>query len=357
MGTRPEAIKLAPVILGLRHQAGQRVTVLHSGQHGELALDALSSFGLVPDASLNVLDAHQTLGNLTAKCLKSFEEFLSTENPDYLLVQGDTTTALAGAMSAFYQRIPVGHVEAGLRTYDLSSPFPEEANRQMLARIAHDHFAPTPRAREQLLAEGVNSTAIHLTGNTVVDALRLSSKREPPLQRPNFSPDLHKSVLVTMHRRENHDMLTETYGVTYSLATEFPDVDFVLVRHPNSTVTEAIDRMPSSPPNVVWIDPLPYAQFLDLLAASTVVITDSGGVQEERVSLGLPVIVARSTTERQEGVEMGLAQLIGTETDALSNAARYQLRSETAWVDVSSVYGDGFATERIVDVILASGER
>jgi len=354
VGTRPEAIKLAPLILELKEQKGAHVDVVLSGQHPELAARALKSFGVQADQILNVLIPGQSLASLTAKCLTAIDALLVSTKPDALVVQGDTTTAMAGALAAFYVGVPCLHVEAGLRTGDIFNPFPEEANRQIIARLAAFHYAPTVRSKENLVREGVRPRDILVTGNTVVDAVRLQDstwldERDPAEALP--AGDAH--VLVTMHRRENHDALESLYDAIYSVARQRPDVIVTLVAHPNPRVRDALAGMRAQPLNVMVTEPMDYVPFLRKLQTSTLVITDSGGVQEEAASMGVPVFVLRSLTERTEGVDAGAAEVIGIDPRQIEDRILSVLGADRVRTMSSNPYGDGYAAQRISEHLMA----
>jgi UDP-N-acetylglucosamine 2-epimerase (non-hydrolysing) len=369
MGTRPEAIKLAPVIQALQDDPNLEPWVVNTGQHRELIGQVIDLFGIPVHRQLDVMQPNQTLASLTSRLMDRIDEMLTADRPDMVLVQGDTTTVLCGALAAFYRGIPVGHVEAGLRTGNLAAPFPEEANRQMASRIATLHFAPTFTARDHLLAEGIPADAVHVTGNTVIDALEweVGRQRDPKIGREieqrlqaQIGDDFLKRpfVLVTGHRRENFgDGFGEICRALATLAARFEDHLFVYPVHLNPNVKQVVHRELGETPNIRLIDPQPYREFVGLLARCRVVLTDSGGVQEEAPSLGKPVLVMRDTTERPEGVTAGTVRLVGPHegpivdevSELLTNVKAYR-----AMAEVANPYGDGHAAERIVTLI---GER
>jgi UDP-N-acetylglucosamine 2-epimerase (non-hydrolysing) len=327
-GTRPEAIKLAPVVLALRDHPAFACKVCVTAQHRQMLDQVLDVFGLTPDADLNLMRPNQTLGKLTARAVEALDAYLAAERPDLVLVQGDTTTVFCAALAAFYHRIPVGHVEAGLRTGDLRSPWPEEANRVLTSRLTALHFAPTATSRANLLAEGVPYGRIVVTGNTVIDALFLALEkvRKSPPPIPGLGGRMLASwegkpvVLITGHRRENHGAGFESIcRAVAELARRFPRAQFVHPVHLNPNVREPVGRIlgVGRADNVHLIDPLPYLPFVALLARSTVVLTDSGGIQEEAPSLGKPVLVMRDTTERPEAVTAGTVKLVGTDYETI----------------------------------------
>ncbi len=360
IGTRPEAVKLAPVVLRLGATPGVRTHICVTGQHREMLDGVLDVFGIRPDADLNLMRPGQTLGALTARAIEHLDAHFATIRPDLVLVQGDTTTSFCAALAAFYQRIPVGHVEAGLRTGDLSAPWPEEANRSLTARLAALHFAPTERARTNLIREGVRPGSIVVTGNTGIDALFLTLQRIGELPRDDLwqAPGT-RFVLITAHRRENFgDRFVELCEAIADLAGRFPDVHFVYPVHPNPNVRDPVHRILGAEDdprlagrNVHRIAPLPYPRFVGLMAACTMILTDSGGVQEEAPSLGKPVLVLRDTTERPEAVEAGTVRLVGTDRARIVAETTALLTDPDAYNRMTrrhNPYGDGKAAERIV---------
>jgi UDP-N-acetylglucosamine 2-epimerase (non-hydrolysing) len=354
LGTRPEVIKLAPVERALRTYTDWQVSLCCTGQHRELVPPILNTFGLQCEVELSAMTPAQSLSSLMARLLDGIDPVLDALRFDWVVVQGDTTTALAGALAAFHRRIPVAHVEAGLRTLDLAAPFPEEANRQLIARLASLHLAPTPAAREALLAEGVSPEAIEVTGNTVVDALRWASSRLPLEGAP--APELVRFakgrpfVLVTGHRRESFagGLAAVCTGLA-TLARAYPQVDFVYPVHLNPAVQSAARGLLGGLPNVFLLEPLEYMSAVWLLKRCMFVITDSGGLQEEAPEFGKPVLVTRTATERMEGVAAGCAVLVGYDTDLLVTTARRWLDDPAAYAAVcprKNPYGDGRAASR-----------
>lgn len=365
-GTRPEAIKLAPVVQ--RAQAmGATVLTCTTGQHKEMLGQVLELFDIKPDYDLQVMRPNQQLASLTARVLEGVSDILHRSSPDVVLVQGDTTTAFASALAAFYLDIPVGHIEAGLRTYNLRAPFPEEAMRQMITRIASWHFAPTERNATDLKAEGVSSDHIHVTGNTVIDALHQTCKlvqsgdRLDQLQIPakleNELSNGCRMVLVTGHRRENFGRAFESICTALRcLANKFPATLFVYPVHMNPNVLGPVERLLGSVHNFRLIRPVNYYTFVYLMNRARLIISDSGGVQEEAPSLRRPVFVTRETTERVEIVETGAVKLVGTDPDLILNEVSAALEDESIYQNMlidSNPYGDGHAAERIVDLVLA----
>ncbi len=367
IGTRPEAVKLAPVALKLAETPGVRSHVCSTGQHRQMLDQVLGVFGIQPDTDLNLMQPGQTLAGLTARAVEALDAFYKGLQPDLVLVQGDTTTVFCAALAAFYHRIPVGHVEAGLRTWNLDAPWPEEANRVLTARLAALHFAPTTWARDNLLREGVAPDSVLVTGNTGIDALFLTLERlkaQPDRPRPHWLDRGSRLVLITAHRRENFGAPFESVCEAIAdLAGAFPDIPFVYPVHPNPNVTTPVRRVLGnrddprlSAGNVHLIEPLAYPQFVELMDVSTLILTDSGGVQEEAPSLGKPVLVLRETTERPEAVSAGTVQLVGTDRPTIVRSATTLLTDPAAYARMThrhNPYGDGHAAARIVERCLA----
>ena len=367
-GTRPEAIKMAPVVLALRERPGIESLVCVTAQHRQMLDQALALFGLRPDVDLDLMRPGQDLFDLTARMVVALRPVLQDIQPDLALVQGDTTTTFAAALAAFYAGVPVGHVEAGLRTHDLRAPFPEEANRALVGRLAGVHFAATERARANLLAEGTPAGGIWVTGNTVIDALLLArelAERRPAAEwRERFGPTLHDRlaqtyspvVLVTGHRRENFGAnFEELCTALRELAGRHPDWTLVFPVHLNPNVRGPVLRTLSGLANVFLIEPLDYLPFVWLMTRATLILTDSGGIQEEAPSLGKPVLVLREVTERPEAVEAGTALLVGTDRCRIVTGVESLLREPDRYRAMSAVrnpYGDGHAAERIVEILL-----
>jgi UDP-N-acetylglucosamine 2-epimerase (non-hydrolysing) len=367
MGTRPEAVKLAPVVAALRGSDDFRCTVVATGQHKEMFRQVADTFGFAVDADLDVMRQNQTLAGLTARLLNGIDGWLDSAKPDMALVQGDTTTVLAASLACFYRRIPIGHVEAGLRTGNIWSPFPEEANRKLATPLVALHFAPTEAARNALLREGVAEDTISVTGNTVIDALRIEVARQLDDEaiRAGIDADLGQllgadwtrqpMVLITGHRRENFgDGIEQICRAIATLAERFPDHRFVYPVHLNPNVLTHVNRLLGGLPNVRLIAPQNYRNFVALMARSRLVLTDSGGVQEEAPSLGKPVLVMRDNTERPEGVAAGTALLTGPKAKAIVEHATRLLTDETVYRSMATArnpYGDGYAADRIVERI------
>jgi UDP-N-acetylglucosamine 2-epimerase (non-hydrolysing) len=367
LGTRPEAIKLAPVIAVLRGAHDFRCTVVATGQHNEMFRQVADTFGLAVDADLKVMRPNQTLAGLSARLMDAIDGVLGSVQPDMALVQGDTTTVLVTSLACFYRRIPVGHVEAGLRTGNIWSPFPEEVNRRLATPLATLHFAPTDAAREALLREAVPEDTIAVTGNTVIDALRLelATQAGDASLRARIDRELGQlvgldwarvpMVLVTGHRRENFgDGIEQICKALAALAERFPDHRFVYPVHLNPNVLNHVNRLLGDLANVRLIAPQGYRNFVTLMAHCRLVLTDSGGVQEEAPSLGKPVLVMRNTTERPEGVAAGTAILTGPNAPAIIEHTTRLLTDEAAYRVMAAArnpYGDGHAAERIVERI------
>lgn len=361
-GTRPEAIKLAPVVLHMRARPREfQVVVCVTAQHRHLLDQVLAIFGIVPEYDLDIMLPGQTLFQSTSRILTALEPVLVKEKPDYVLVQGDTTSTFCGALGAFYLRIPVGHVEAGLRTWDLYQPFPEEANRLLTGRLAAWHFAPTSQSRDNLLSEHVPADRIVITGNTGIDALlfirgELEAGRMQGQDWPWLETN-RKLILVTGHRRENFGQGFEGICDALLRLSRRDDVQIVYPVHPNPNVQEPVNRILGGQPNVHLIQPLEYVPFIDLMRRCYLLLTDSGGVQEEAPSLGKPVLVMRDKTERPEAVQAGTSTLVGTDperivaeaTRLLDDAAEYDRRSH-----IHNPFGDGDASRQIADALLGA---
>ena len=363
MGTRPEAIKMAPVVAALKQHGGLRCRVVGTGQHREMFHQVAGELGFTVDVDLDTMQANQTLAGLTARLMQKIDGWLEGSHPDLALVQGDTTTVFVAALACFYRGIPVGHVEAGLRTASILTPFPEELNRRLASRIVSLHFAPTPSAQAALLREGVAQEAIEVTGNTVVDALfmELSRQAAPGARGPieasltgAIGPDwaTRPFVLITGHRRESFgEGFEQICRAIRTLAVRYPTYRFVYPVHLNPNVQRPVNRLLSGVANIALIPPQGYRNFVALMNRCKLVLTDSGGVQEEAPSLGKPVLVMRDTTERPEGVEAGTARLVGAaETSIVENTIRLldDARAYHAMANAVNPYGDGHAAERIV---------
>jgi UDP-N-acetylglucosamine 2-epimerase (non-hydrolysing) len=358
-GTRPEAIKMAPVVHALRDAPQQFESIVCvSAQHRAMLDQVLGVFGLQAEYDLDLMTAGQSPAEVTARVLQSLPPLLREIQPDVLLVQGDTMTTFAAAFAAYLERIPSGHVEAGLRTGDRYQPFPEEMNRVMTTRLASIHFAPTAQARDALLAEGIPSSDVHLTGNTVIDALLQTVRDDYTFRSPRLASldPRRRVILVTTHRRESFGSpLRSTCAAIRELAERFPDLQFVLPVHPNPEVKQTIERLLCDLPGMYLIEPVDYLEFVHLMNRSYLVLTDSGGVQEEAPSLGKPVLVLREVTERPEGVEAGTAVLVGTDRGRIVQVASELLTSKAAYEQMANAvnpYGDGQASGRIVRALV-----
>lgn len=353
VGTRPEAIKMAPVILALQAVQQFEVRVLATAQHRHMLDQVLNFFGITPDIDLNIMRPNQTLSALTARLLLELGGVLEAEKPDVVLAQGDTTTVMTVALACFYHRVPFGHVEAGLRTGDINNPFPEEANRVIAGRLAHWHFAPTESSRANLLRENVADAEIFVTGNTVIDALLMTAQRD--IEIGVQLDDSKRLVLVTSHRRENFgEPFRNICRALRSLAERNPDIQLLYAVHPNPNVKDVAHAMLSDCDNIVLCEPLDYAPFIAAMKKSYMIISDSGGVQEEAPALGKPVLVLRDETERPEAVDMGVVKLVGPNYERILEEAQRLLDDRSAYEAMArgvSPYGDGDASQRIVKVL------
>jgi UDP-N-acetylglucosamine 2-epimerase (non-hydrolysing) len=362
-GTRPEAIKLCPLVLELQKHPEFEPHVCVTGQHRQMLDQVLEVFEVTPDVDLNLMQPDQTLAGLTARAITAIDGYLAEHKPDMVIVQGDTTTSFCAALAAFYRRIPVSHVEAGLRTWNKFSPFPEEINRVMTSRIADLHFAPTQWSKGNLLKEGVPDDRIFVTGNTVIDALHIAAEkvRQNPPEIPGvpkglLNGDTRPMVLITGHRRENFgDGFQNICHAISELSSRFPNTAFVYPVHLNPNVRGPVFDLLSGRANIHLIEPLSYLPFVALMNRSTIVLTDSGGVQEEAPGLGKPVLVMRDTTERPEAVEAGTVKLTGTDRRAIArnvSALLTDAKAYNAMLNVVNPYGDGRAAERIVHIVV-----
>ena len=375
-GTRPEAIKMAPLVKEFQKYPDKfKTMVCVTGQHREMLDQVLHIFEIIPDYDLNIMKRGQDLYDVTSRVLLGMRDVLKKVQPDIVLVHGDTTTSTAAALAAFYQQIPVGHVEAGLRTHKIYSPWPEEMNRQITGRIATYHFAPTPLSKQNLLIENVKEAQITVTGNTVIDALYmvvdkikrdkvLDAELENVLKQSGYDvnrlADGKKLVLITGHRRENFgNGFISMCKAIQTLTQKYPEVDFVYPMHLNPNVRKPIHEVfgkdLSSLGNMFFIEPLEYLSFVYLMEKSNIVLTDSGGIQEEAPGLGKPVLVMRDTTERPEALEAGTVKLVGTDYDKIVNEVSALLENREYYEEMSKAvnpYGDGKACERIVNGIL-----
>lgn len=353
VGTRPEAIKMAPVIQALKRQPWTNVCIVATAQHRELLDEALELFDIVPDIDLGVMRPGQQLADLTSRLITALDEVMASEQPAAVIAQGDTTSVMAAALAAFYRRIPFCHVEAGLRTGDMSNPFPEEMNRVIAGRLAALHFAPTVRARAALLQEGVNEQSVFLTGNTGIDALLAVA--EKGVQHGLDLPTGKHIVLLTAHRRENFGPpLASIFSAVRDLAQRHSELHFVYPVHPNPNVTKPAHEILGGTKGVTLCPSLDYSRLVALMKESWLVLTDSGGLQEEGPALAKPVLVLREETERPEAVEAGVAQLVGHDHDQIVSAVEALLSNKVAYLRMAcgaSPYGDGQAAGRIVSIL------
>lgn len=362
-GTRPEAIKMAPLVLALQADEYFDSRICVTGQHREMLDQVLRLFNIVPDSDMDIMKSNQDLTDITCNVLRGAKDVLQTIRPDIVLVHGDTTTSFAMMLAAYYQQIPVGHVEAGLRTGQLYSPWPEEGNRKLSGALARMHFAPTVQASENLKREGVAAADITITGNTVIDALiqvvgriRGSVRLQQELAQtfPFLRPE-RRMILVTGHRRENFGAGFERIcRALASIAETYPEVDIVYPVHLNPNVKEPVQRILSGIENIYLITPQEYLPFVYLMDRSTIILTDSGGVQEEAPSLGKPVLVMRETTERPEAIKAGTVKLVGTDIEKIVSSTRQLLDNEQIYQQMSlasNPYGDGQASQKIISAL------
>ncbi|MEG4347302.1 UDP-N-acetylglucosamine 2-epimerase (non-hydrolyzing) [Microcoleus sp. A003_D6] len=354
LGTRPEAIKLAPVIQQFKNSPAFDTQVILTGQHREMVEQVMRMFDLKADRDLAIMQHQQTLTDITCRSLQGLEALFKELQPEIVLVQGDTTTAFAAALAAFYQKIPVGHVEAGLRTDDVFNPYPEEANRRLISQLTRLHFAPTALAAENLGRSGVWGE-IHRTGNTVIDALLSVAKREPECKIPNLDWSKYRTILATVHRRENWgEPLQGIARAFLQILDKFPDTALLLPLHRNPTVREPLQALLGDHPRVFLTEPLDYAELVGAIQRCHLILTDSGGLQEEAPSLGKPVLVLRETTERPEAITAGTAKLVGTNYDTISTAATELLSNSEAYNAMAMAinpFGDGLAASRILKIV------
>lgn len=354
-GTRPEAIKMAPLVKELEKRKKIKSIVCVTAQHRQMLDQVLETFKIVPDYDLNIMKQGQTLSDITSKVLKGLEDIINKENPNIVLVHGDTTTTFAGALAAFYNHIDIGHVEAGLRTYDKYSPYPEEMNRQMVDCMTDMYFAPTALSKKNLLMQNIPENKIYVTGNTAIDAMKTTVE-------PNYNHEVlkwvgdSKLILLTAHRRENlGDPMRNIFKAIKKIVDEFPDVKVVYPIHLNPKVREVANEIFSGCDRIRLIEPLEVFDFHNFQNRSYIILTDSGGIQEEAPSLGKPVLVLRDTTERPEGIEAGTLKLVGTTEDVIYNETKNLLIDKLEYEKMSKAsnpYGNGHASEKIVDAIV-----
>jgi UDP-N-acetylglucosamine 2-epimerase (non-hydrolysing) len=359
LGTRPEAIKLAPLILMLKERSEFEVNVCATGQHKEMLYQALDLFDIKVDEDLQLMKPNQDIMALNANALIHISDYLKRVNPDIVIVQGDTTTVFAAALASFYNKIPVAHIEAGLRTFDKYSPFPEEMNRVLTSRLTTLHFAPTELAKQNLLKEGINSSDVFVTGNTVIDALFLIKDKIQSglISEPHWVKNLlsNQVILITGHRRENFGSgIKSICNAIVELSKKYPDFVFIYPVHLNPNIQEPVKSMLSAQKNISLIEPLDYVSFVALMNKCYLILTDSGGIQEEAPSLGKPVLVMRENSERPEAITAGTARLVGTDKQTIVEEVSKLIEDEFEYNSMAksiNPYGDGNACERIISVL------
>ncbi|MGK7912670.1 MAG: non-hydrolyzing UDP-N-acetylglucosamine 2-epimerase [Synechococcus sp.] len=357
LGTRPEAIKLAPVIQGLQSSPDFDVDVVLTGQHREMVAQVMDLFELSATVDLNIMQVGQSLTDITERSLRGLDDYCQTSPPDFAIVQGDTTTAFAAALAAFYQKIPIGHVEAGLRTDNLYDPFPEEANRRLISQLATLNFAPTDRAVKNLERAEIPGKIIK-TGNTVIDALLQVADKQIDFPIPDLDWRSHRIILATVHRRENWGApLREIATAFLDILNAAPDTALLLPLHRNPTVREPLTAILGDHPRTWLVEPLSYGELVAAMQHSSLILSDSGGIQEEAPGLGKPVLVLRNTTERPEAIEAGTAKLVGTDAEVIATTALDLLRDPQAYsrmAQATNPFGDGNATSRILEALRTS---
>lgn len=353
-GTRPEAIKMCPLVNEIKRRGRMQALVCVTGQHRQMLDQVLHTFGVVPDYDLSIMKEKQTLFDVTVNILERIRAVLEKEQPDVVLVHGDTSTTFVTALACFYLQISVGHVEAGLRTYDIASPYPEEFNRQAVSIVARYHFAPTQRARENLLREGKDASCIYVTGNTAIDALQTTISTDYHHPELEWASD-SRMILITAHRRENQGApMHSMFRAIRRVMEEHPDVKAIYPIHMNPVVRKAAAEELGGLVRIRIIEPLEVLDFHNFMAQSTLILTDSGGIQEEAPALGKPVLVMRDTTERPEGVEAGTLRLVGTDEETIYREFTHLLDNRMAYdamAKASNPYGDGHACERIAEIL------
>lgn len=354
-GTRPEAIKMCPLVLELKKRSEIETLVCVTGQHRQMLDQVLEAFGVTPDYDLSIMKQRQTLFDVTINILDRIREVLEKERPDVVLVHGDTSTTFVTALACFYMQIPVGHVEAGLRTYDIYSPYPEEFNRQAVGIVAKYNFSPTELSRDNLLREGKKAETIYVTGNTAIDALKTTVREDYSHPELEWAKD-SRLILLTAHRRENlGEPMHHMFRAIRRIVDEHPDIKVIYPIHMNPVVRQAADEELGGEARVHIIEPLEVLDFHNFLARSYLILTDSGGIQEEAPSLGKPVLVMRDTTERPEGIAAGTLKLVGTDEETIYSEFKRLLTDQAAYDAMSKAsnpYGDGHACERIADVLV-----
>jgi len=358
LGTRPEAVKLSPLIIELKKREIFETKVLVTGQHRDMVDPILEAFDIVPDMDLNIFKSGQSITEITNKSLVGIEEGIKEYRPDLLIVQGDTTAVFAGALAGFYNKVKVAHVEAGLRSGDMYSPYPEEANRMMTGVLSEIHFAPTEESRQNLLKENVDDKKIYVTGNTGIDALMLSKKDEFIFEDDRINKIDHKNkrvIVLTAHRRENIGKYMENiFEAIKDISKKYDDVIIIYPMHKNPKVREIAEKILGSLNNVILTEPIDYLGFSNLMTKSYLIITDSGGIQEEAPSLGVPVLVVRRETERPEGIKAGTAKLIGVDKDNVFASVDEMLSNNKLYEKMANAvnpYGDGKSAEKISDIL------
>lgn len=353
-GTRPEAIKMCPLVKELKTRENLETIVCVTGQHKEMLEQVLNVFEVIPDYNLAIMKKKQTLFDVTVNILDKMKAVLEKENPDVVLVHGDTSTTFVTALACFYLQIPVGHVEAGLRTYDIYSPYPEEYNRQAVGIIAKYHFAPTENSKQNLLKEGKNPATIYVTGNTAIDALKTTVRHDFLHKHLDWASD-SRLIMITAHRRENLGKPMENmFKAIKRIVDEYEDIKVIYPIHMNPTVRQTANEILGNNNRIRIIEPLEVVDFHNFLAKSYLILTDSGGIQEEAPSLGKPVLVMRDTTERPEGVKAGTLKLVGTEEENIYKNFKLLLDSKLIYEKMSKAnnpYGDGYASKKIVDIL------
>lgn len=354
-GTRPEAIKMCPLVRALKKKTSIQTVICVTGQHREMLAQVMEAFQLKADYNLDIMKPRQTLSGIAVDILERIEKVVKIETPDLILVHGDTSTSFITALTGFYFGIPVGHVEAGLRTYNIHSPYPEEFNRQAVDLITKLYFAPTESAKENLLKEGKREEDIFVTGNTVIDALKTTIKKDYVNEHLHWA-DGSRLLLFTAHRRENlGKAMWNMFHALWRIVHEFPDIKVIYPIHMNPVIREIADEVFADEERIRMIDPLDVIDFHNFMARSYLILTDSGGIQEEAPSLGKPVLVMRDTTERPEGIQAGILKLVGTEEENIYQETKKLLINEGEYQKMSKAanpYGDGYASERIVQIIL-----
>ena len=354
-GTRPEAIKMCPLVIELRNRKNIQVVVCVTGQHKQMLEQVLKTFNVVPDYNLAIMKDKQTLFDVTTNILTSIKKVLEVETPDVVLVHGDTSTTFVTALACFYLKIPVGHVEAGLRTYDIYSPYPEEFNRQAVSIISQYNFAPTKQAKENLLQEGKSGKMIYITGNTAIDALKTTVKKNYTHPELEWAKD-SRLILITAHRRENlGEPMKHMFRAIRRVLDEHSDVKAIYPIHMNPVVRETAEQILGNDERIHIIEPLDVLDFHNFMDRSYLILTDSGGIQEEAPSLGKPVLVMRDTTERPEGIAAGTLKLVGTDEEVIYQNFKNLLDDKVEYdkmAKASNPYGDGFASKRIADILV-----